>query len=229
MKLLIQLTALTLLVSLPASARRGEDDNHPETEDDAAKFALADADSDGFLSYAEFATTLSDSADAEKIARKFAKADADGDKLVSSDEWMAYKNDGSPDDSDARKFAALDTSGDGRLDFDEFAEPDLRKRPLVRIRDRFLGADTDGDGFLSLEEWSAYKGHRVKPTSGLTQFELADLNDDKSLSMREFFQTYPSTKSKRRKDSIRRTFRRFDKNDDSVLTRKEWNPGGSHR
>ncbi len=190
--------------------------------DDNAEFAEADADSSGFLTQTEFATTLSKSAKAAQILKKFTKADADDNKEVTLEEWIAYKTDEVEDEvrGDILKFRILDTDDDGQLSFDEFKASRSGKEPLAKVRKRFLKADTGKDDQVGLEEWITYKNDGLPDDSGvLRKFDLADLDGNGELTLEEFSTLFSPKKPL---SKVKRKFDKEDANDDGVLTRGEW-------
>ncbi len=198
-------------------------------DDDTAKFNAADADDSGSLSLAEFRSTLSKNARQKQVLKKFAKADANDDKLVTLEEWLAYKADETEDETEEQtaRFNALDTDDDGLLSYEEFSATRKGKEPLIETRKRFLKADTDDDGAVSLEEWLTYKNDGL-PDDGkpYRKFKLADLDGNDELTLDEFATTFPK---KTPKKTILRKFNKEDDNEDGVLTRDEWNPGGGKK
>jgi hypothetical protein len=222
------LAALTCLaaVSGGAFARGGDDDNNDNPTDDAAKFAVADADGNGSLSAGEFGGTFSSGTRASKIAEKFAKADTDRSGGVSPAEWLVYKDDTLPENEsdDTAKFNAADAGGDGLLTYDEFATTLAGKKSAVEIRARFLRADTGGDGSVSLAEWNVYKNDNLPDDSNNRPraFDLADTDGDGGITPDEFAGYFrPKTKP----SAISKKFGKYDRSDNGVLTRDEWNPG----
>ncbi|NJR41642.1 MAG: hypothetical protein HC767_02210 [Akkermansiaceae bacterium] len=72
------------------------DDDENEVQEDTARFNVADANDDGFLSFEEFSTTRPKKRLID-IRKRFLKADTDVDSQISLSEWLAYKNDDSPE------------------------------------------------------------------------------------------------------------------------------------
>ncbi len=220
--------ALVAVLTTSASARRGGDDDgdddNPTT--DTAKFEAADADDSGSLTLAEFTNTFSSGTRASKILEKFNKADTNNDDSVSLAEWLVYKDDSIPEneDDDTAKFNAADNDSSGFLTYDEFATTLAGKKSEVEIRARFLKADTDDDNLVSLAEWNVYKNDNLPDDSNNRPraFDLADVDTSGDLTPDEFAGFF---KPKTKPSSIQKKFDKYDRNDDGVLTRNEWNPG----
>lgn len=191
--------------------------------DEGSEFLEADADSSGFLTQTEFATTLSKNAKPTQILKKFTKADADDNKEVTLEEWLAYKNDEEEEDEvrgDILKFRILDTDDDGQLSFGEFKASRKSKEPLAKLRKRFLNADTGKDGQVNLEEWITYKNDGLPDETGvLRKFDLADLDGNGELTFEEFSTLFSPKKPQTK---IKRKFDKEDENEDGVLSRVEW-------
>ena len=137
-----------------------KDDTIPENEnDDTAKFNAADSDSNGSLTYDEFATTLAGKKSEVEIRARFLKADTDDDNLVSLAEWNVYKNDSLPDDSNGRprKFDLADLDGDDSLTPDEFAGVYPSKTKPGVVMKKFDKYDRDDSGTLTRDEWNPGK------------------------------------------------------------------------
>lgn len=220
--------ALVAVLTTSASARRGGDDDgdddNPTT--DTAKFEAADADASGGLTLAEFSTTFSGGTRASKILEKFNKADTSNDDSVSLAEWLVYKDDTIPENEndDTAKFNAADSDSNGSLTYDEFATTLAGKKSEVEIRARFLKADTDDDNLVSLAEWNVYKNDNLPDDSNNRPraFDLADVDASGDITPDEFAGFF---KPKTKPSSIQKKFDKYDRNDDGVLTRDEWNPG----
>lgn len=221
------LSAVACAVSMTATSfARGGDDDSPA--DDAAKFEAADANNDDALTLAEFTATFSRGTRASKILEKFNKADTDNNDSVSLAEWTIYKDDTIPENEnendDTAKFNAADANSDGSLTLDEFATTLAGKKSAVEIRARFLKADTDDNDLVSLAEWGVYKNDNLPDDSNgrPRAFDLADLDASDDLTPDEFAGYFaPKTKP----SAIQKKFDKYDRNDDGVLTRDEWNPG----
>lgn len=220
--------ALVAVLTTSASARRGGDDDgdddNPTT--DTAKFEAADADASGGLTLAEFSTTFSGGTRASKILEKFNKADTSNDDSVSLAEWLVYKDDTIPENEndDTAKFNAADSDSNGSLTYDEFATTLAGKKSEVEIRARFLKADTNDDNLVSLAEWNVYKNDNLPDDSNNRPraFDLADVDASGDITPDEFAGFF---KPKTKPSSIQKKFDKYDRNDDGVLTRDEWNPG----
>lgn len=131
--------------------------------------------------------------------------------------------DDSPADA-AAKFAAADADADGFLTLGEFATTLAGKKPLIEIRARFLKADTDDDDRVSAAEWATYKNDNLPDDSNgrPRKFDLADLDGSGDLTPDEFAGAFPQgTKPAK----VMKKFGKYDRNDDGLLTRDEWNPG----
>lgn len=216
------------LLAGTALARHGADDTIPEESpaDDAAKFTAADADASGSLTLAEFATTFSKGDKEPKLLKKFAKADVNANSLISLEEWTFFKDDTIPEveKEDTLKFTRADADASGFLTLAEFTTTQDARKSAITIRARFIKADKNADELLSLDEWLAFKDDR-KPDDSVGRpddFTLADTDEDGSVTLAEFTGTFPGKSNPR---SIAKKFDKLDRNDDSLLTRDEWNPG----
>jgi Ca2+-binding EF-hand superfamily protein len=220
--------ALVTVLTSSAFARRGGDDDGGDDNpaDDAAKFEAADGDRSGGLTLAEFTTTFSSGTRASKILEKFNKADTGNNDSVSLAEWLVYKDDTIPENEndDIAKFNAADADNDGFLTYDEFATTLADKKSAVEIRARFLKADRDVDDLVSLAEWGVYKNDNLPDDSNNRPraFDLADLDGSGTITPDEFAGFF---KPKTKLTAIQKKFEKYDRSDEGVLTRDEWNPG----
>lgn len=226
-RLLSFLSGLSLFAGT-ALARHGADDTVPEESpaDAAAKFTAADTDSSGSLTLAEFASTFSKGSKEPQLLKKFAKADANADSLISLNEWTFFKDDSIPEQEkdDTIKFTRADADASGFLTLAEFTTTQDARKSAITILARFIKADTNADELLSLDEWLAFKDDR-KPDDSVSRpddFTLTDTDADGNVTLAEFAGTFPGKSNPK---SIAKKFDKLDRNDDSLLTRDEWNPG----
>lgn len=194
----------------------------------AAEFTAADDDSSGGLSSAEFSTAFSAGLSRGQLKKQFKTADADKSGEVSLAEYLAFRATAilkDPKADPALKFEVADVNIDGFLSLDEFVVLVPGKRALIEVRKRFLMADADDDNLVTLDEYEDYRVSPQPDTSGIPfrKFDLADLDDNDELTLEEFDGVYPPAV----KDAvILKKFTGKDANEDDVLTRDEWNPGG---
>jgi hypothetical protein len=187
-------------------------------------FNVADADTSGILSFEEFVTTLPVRTTYGKASFKFKKADLDQSGGITLPEYLIYVGEEEAPTKEELSFAAADEDENGSLDLEEFSATFTAPLAPIQIRLRFLRADADETDALSPEEWTQFKKGKARSADGVkyTKFDLADLNEDDQLTLEEFALTYPpGTKE----DVIADKFALEDENDDSFLTRDEWNPG----
>lgn len=210
-----------LVTILPASAGTGGTL--------AAEFTAADADTSGGLSSVEFSTAFSAGLSKGQLKKQFKNADDDKSGDVSLEEYLAFRAAAilkNPKADPALKFEVADLDIDGFLSLEEFVVLVPGKRPLIEVRKRFLMADADDDNLVTLEEYEDYRVSPQPDTSGIPfrKFDLADLDDNDELSLEEFDGVYPPAV----KDAvILKKFTGKDANEDELLTRDEWNPGGA--
>jgi hypothetical protein len=192
------------------------------------EFNTADADTSGALSEAEFSTAFSTGLSRGKLKKQFRAADDDGSRDISLAEYLAFRSAAilkDPNADPSLKFEVADLDIDGFLSLDEFAVLVPGKKPLIEKRKRHLMADADDDNLVTLDEWQDYVESPQPDTSGIPflKFDLADLDDNDELTLEEFTGVYPPAV---KPQVIQRKFDGKNTNDDSVLTRDEWNPGG---
>ena len=195
----------------------------------AAEFTAADVDVSGGLSSTEFSTAFSGGLSKGQLKKQFKTADTDKSGDVSLAEYLAFRAAAilkNPKADPALKFEVADLDIDGFLSLEEFVVLVPGKRPLIEVRKRFLMADADDDNLVTLEE---YEDYRVKPqadTSGIPfrKFDLADLDDNDELTVEEFAGAFPPAV---KESVILKKFTGKDGDEDEVLTREEWNPGGA--
>ncbi len=213
-----------------AFKQAGEIENENE-EENTARFEAADDDRSGSLTLAEFTTTVGHGHPPEEvILKKFTRADANDDDLVSLQEFLAYKQDHQEDEieddieHDVNRFNGADTDDDGFLTYDEFKPTVPGKRPEIRVRERFLLADANNDDLVSLEEWLAFKNDEDETDDEtFRKFDLADTDANDELTLDEFADVFPPGMLM---ETVIKKFNNKDDNEDGVLTRDEWNPGG---
>lgn len=195
------------------------------------KFNAADIDNSGTLTIDEFKTTLPGKPPAKLVEKKFDRADTDTSGDLTLDEFLAAKKGKKGKWKKKQRltnaFEKADLDDDGYLTYEEFQPLIKGKRPLINVRLRFLRTDADDDELVSLQEWldSKLKKLPKEPTKP-TKFDLADLDGNDELTLEEFAAVFPPKVKER---VIARKFDRKDKNEDDVLTRNEWNPGGGKK
>jgi Ca2+-binding EF-hand superfamily protein len=192
------------------------------------QFNTADADTSGFLTDTEFGSAYTPALSKGKLKKSFRTADDDGDRLVSLAEWLAFRRAEilkNPRKFPESAFEVADLDLSGSLDLFEFAPLTPGKNPLTEKRKRFLMADADDDDLVTLDEWLDYLESPQPDTSGLPflKFDLADLDESGTLTIEEFAYAYPPAV---KPQVIEKKFTGKDANEDDLLTRDEWNPGG---
>jgi Ca2+-binding EF-hand superfamily protein len=194
----------------------------------AAEFNAADTDVSGGLSETEFSTAYSEGLSKGKLKKQFRAADADKSRDVSLEEYLAFRSAAILKDKNADpalKFEVADLDIDGFLSLEEFAVLVPGKKPLIEKRKRHLMADADDDDLVTLDEFLNYVESPQPDTSGIPflKFDLADLDSNDELTVEEFAGVYPPAV---KPQVIEKKLAGRDANDDGVLTRDEWNPGG---
>ncbi len=192
------------------------------------RFNLADANTSGTLTPAEFDTTFSPALSKGQRKKQFRDADDNADGEVILGEWLGYLRDlvlKDPSSTPTEKFEVVDGDVSGSLTLEEFALLLPGKKALIEFRKRHLMADADNDNLVTLGEWLDYLADPQPDTSGIPfrKFDLADLNDDDGLTLEEFANVYPPAV---KPNVLLKKFTGKDANEDDVLTRDEWNPGG---
>jgi Ca2+-binding EF-hand superfamily protein len=192
------------------------------------RFNTADADVSGALSSAEFATTFGSPLSKGQLKKEFRDADDDGNGSVILAEWLGYLRDEvltDPSATPTEKFQVVDGDADGSITLEEFALLVPGKKALIEKRKRFLMADADDDDLVTLDEYLDYLDSPQPDTSGIPfrKFDLADLDGDGSLTIDEFANAYPPAV---KPQVIAKKFTGKDADEDDLLTRDEWNPGG---
>lgn len=143
MKISTPLTALALVLTLPAAAALADTGNsHQMGGMPLQHFDAIDADKDGKITQDEIA--------AYRLARA-TEADTDKDGKLSVDELMAMQDKargGHRQERMAKMISKRDSDGDGNLSPEEFATGPGNGRG-------FAMADADGDGALTPEEMEA--------------------------------------------------------------------------
>ncbi len=192
------------------------------------EFNTADLDVSGALSETEFSTAFSSGLSRGKLKKQFRVADTDRSKDISLPEYLSFRAAAILKDRNADpalKFEVADVDVDGFLSLEEFVVLVPGKRPLIEVRKRQLAADADDDNLVTLDEYLDYVASPQPDTSGIPflKFDLADLDDNDELTVEEFAGVYPPAV---KPAVIDKKFGSVDDNDDGVLTRDEWNPGG---
>lgn len=193
------------------------------------EFNTADADTSGGLSEVEFSTAYSAGLSRGKLKKQFRAADDDRSRDISLTEYLAFRGAmilKDPNADPALKFEVADLDIDGFLSLQEFAVLVPGKKPLIEKRKRHLMADADNDDLVTLDEFLDYVESPQPDTSGIPflKFDLADLDSNDELTPEEFAGVYPPAV---KPEVIDRKLAGRDANEDGVLTRDEWNPGGT--
>jgi Ca2+-binding EF-hand superfamily protein len=136
-------------------AFKNDDEDENDIQEDTARFNVADANDDGFLSFDEFSTTRKKKSFID-IRKRFLKADTDFDSQISLSEWLAYKNDDAPEAGSGkfRKFDLADIDDNDELTFEEFKNIFPRKIKFKALLKKFKKEDFNGDMILTREEWN---------------------------------------------------------------------------
>jgi hypothetical protein len=192
------------------------------------RFNTADADVSGALTSAEFATTFSAPPSKGQLKKELRDADTDGNGSIILAEWLGYLRDEvlkDPNATPTEKFEVVDGDADGSIELEEFALLIPGKKALIEKRKRFLMADADDDDLVTLDEYLDYVDSPQPDTSGIPfrKFDLADLDANDELTIDEFANAYPPAV---KPQVIAKKFSGKNANEDEVLTRDEWNPGG---
>jgi Ca2+-binding EF-hand superfamily protein len=193
------------------------------------EFNTADADTSGALSEVEFSTAYSTGLSRGKLKKQFRTADTDKNREISLEEYLAFRAAAilkDPNADPSLKFEVADLDIDGFLSLQEFAVLVPGKKPLIEKRKRHLMADADDDDLVTLDEFLNYVESPQPDTSGIPflKFDLADLDSNDELTTEEFAGVYPPAV---KPEVIDRKLAGRDANEDGVLTRDEWNPGGT--
>lgn len=187
-------------------------------------FTAADTDASQNLDNLEFAAVLPAGSSEKKVMKEFKKADLNGSLDVSLWEYLVYTREEPLPPKMELAFYKADESEDGTIDFWELAQAGKRNAAGVEHLKQFAIADTNQDLSIDLEEFTRYKQGRAVAPAGvsLLKFDLLDQNDDDSVSYAEFTWLY---NGETRQLAMMRAFDKFDKNDNTWITRDEWNPG----
>ena len=214
---------LPLLAALACFATASAHDGPHGSTDDTVKFQNADLDTSGGLSAYEFYFTFVPFTPQRVVDRAFKRSDKNRDSSLSLEEWLAYRAT-TFEGRETLAFNNADTDDDGALTLDEFAPTQPQNKAFIHIRASLLAADHDADGHLSLDEWLDFRGKRTRHAHGvaLGKFQLADIDGSDSLTPDEFGHVFPP---KAKAAAVLKKFNSLDRNDDSLLTRDEWNPG----
>lgn len=150
-----------------------------------------------------FAGSVPAQADAVPATRedRFRAWDRDGDGTLSRGEYPGHPG----------NFRALDTNGDHVLSREEFQHRGGAAAPAEEV-DEFGAKDHDRNGVITRDEWP---DHPV--------FSGRDVNRDGQVTRDEYYNVNAKTTVLRGSD-----FDRLDRNNDGVISRKEW-PDGATR
>jgi Ca2+-binding EF-hand superfamily protein len=174
---------------------KGEYAGHP------GNFRALDTDDNGVLSVAEFvhrgqAAPLDDALAvpaAPIMADHFAILDTNRNGVLSRSEWTGQNV----------AFHRADVNGDRVISRREYQD-----RPAANMEEaKFDGLDLNHDGVLARREW---------PTSAGVGFDVADRNDDGAVTFMEY------VSPTRPREVVEERFEDMDRNNDGVLTRREW-------
>ena len=209
------------------------------------RFDELDKNGDGVISFREFANSrigelAKENGNLERLKEIFDKMDLNDTGYVGPFEFAyAHKK---PDErrmdlETATKFAKMDANDDGVVKRREFADSDLAKRlkeagkedqiPVV-----FNRMDANGNFEISPGEFA--KAHAKKDGDKgdedrekdfdpeiVRRFKALDLNDDRSISLREFYKS-PIAERIDDRAKVRRLFDHIDKNDDESISLREF-------
>jgi Ca2+-binding EF-hand superfamily protein len=175
---------------------------------------LADADSDGIITKAEYATFLADLVMTERHREQsWKQSDVDHDSKWTFEEYAS---------SDLAKHSAKSRVFKG-CPANYNAEPDEQTcRRVKRTEDEvhkaeFKHMDRDGDGSVSKEEYMLY--------TSIDEFQAADRDGDNVLTLTEYKAApkhWRDYDSDRVDHEIEREFNRIDINHDAHITREEY-------
>lgn len=188
-------------------------------------FNTADVDDNNSLTKVEFATTLPEGTSVKAVNKQFKKADLSKNGSISLVEYLVYVGEEEAPPKAELSFDDADQNNNDGIDLEEFVFAAPGKSPISSLIKSFLIADADENDLLSLEEWTLLKQGKAKPEPGtkFLKFDLVDLDENDSLTPFEFSLVFPRGTSE---DKIEAKFIKLDENEDEVLTRDEWNPGG---
>lgn len=190
-----------------------------------AAFDAADLDNNDSLSKTEFASTLEEGTSAKVAGKQFKKADVSKNGGVSLLEYLGYIEEQEAPTKEEASFDDADLNNSNGIDLEEFVATAPGKGPIAGLIKTFLIADADANDALSPEEWTLLKKGKAKPEKGekFLKFDLVDLNEDDELTAFEFSLLFPRGTSEAK---VMAKFVKLDKDEDEVLTRSEYNPGG---
>ena len=118
--------------------------------------------------------------------------------------------------------SSSDVNVNGSLTYEEFTATAKARASVVSIRRNFFRADLNADSNVTLAEWLVYRRGDA-PRNIYTVFELADFDENDELTPEEYGYFFARGTASAK---ILARFSSKDDNDDGVLTRDEWNPGG---
>ncbi|WP_367873228.1 EF-hand domain-containing protein [Luteolibacter sp. Populi] len=217
--ILTRLSLLACAVALPGTALAGA----PTAGE--LEFAAADiAPADGSLNKEEFTTTLPEGSKPKFVNKQFKKANFVKSESLTLEEYLVYIGDIEAPTKQELSFRVADLNLNGGIDLAELNTATPGKSPFINIVKTFLIADDDANDELSRAEWTLLKTGKAKPAKGekFLKFVLADANENNQLTNLEFASTFPRGTVQAKVDV---KFDKLDKNDDTFLTRDEYNPG----